>query len=92
MIVCPPVKPWTGVRERRRPDPMRRNRFVPLDMLDITVQTGSGWIEGDDYLTLNALTPDDDRTGLPVLVWIYGGGFRHRRQGCRGPSRKRLRP
>ncbi|WP_033352518.1 carboxylesterase/lipase family protein [Kitasatospora aureofaciens] len=30
---------------------------------------------GTDWLTLNVCTPDPGAAGLPVLVWIHGGGF-----------------
>jgi para-nitrobenzyl esterase len=31
---------------------------------------------GDDWLTLNVWTPDPGRdAGLPVMVWIHGGGY-----------------
>ena len=35
---------------------------------------GSGWIQGEDYLTVNVWTP---ATGarLPVMVFAHGGGF-----------------
>ena len=32
-------------------------------------------IEGDNCLNLNVFTPDLGNAGLPVLVWIHGGGF-----------------
>ena len=32
-------------------------------------------IAGDDWLTVNVWTPGG--AGLPVMVWIYGGGFAH---------------
>ncbi|MCB5177946.1 carboxylesterase/lipase family protein [Streptomyces antimicrobicus] len=31
--------------------------------------------QGTDWLTLNVCTPDPGRAGLPVLVWIHGGGY-----------------
>lgn len=34
-------------------------------------------VPGDDFLTLNVFTPapGDESAGLPVLVWIHGGGW-----------------
>ncbi len=31
--------------------------------------------QGEDCLTLDVWTPDPSASGLPVLVWIHGGGF-----------------
>ena len=31
---------------------------------------------GDDWLTVNVWTPEPDpAAGLPVMVWIHGGGY-----------------
>lgn len=37
------------------------------------------WRPGDglDCLTVNVWTPDPGRAGLPVMVWIYGGLWKH---------------
>ncbi|WP_017593547.1 carboxylesterase/lipase family protein [Nocardiopsis potens] len=32
-------------------------------------------VPGDDCLNLNVWTPDPGPAGLPVLVWLHGGGF-----------------
>ena len=32
-------------------------------------------VEGDNCLNLNVFSPDLGTSGLPVLVWIHGGGF-----------------
>ncbi len=36
------------------------------------------WPVGEDCLNLNVVRPNDTKSGsdLPVMVWIYGGGFR----------------
>ncbi|HEY1572833.1 MAG TPA: carboxylesterase family protein [Pseudonocardiaceae bacterium] len=34
-------------------------------------------IPGDESLNLNVWTPDPGGSGLPVMVWIYGGAFRN---------------
>ncbi len=40
---------------------------------------GPGWVPGPDYLTLNVWAPAPPATaperGLPVLVFVHGGGF-----------------
>ena len=56
-----PVTPWTGVREASRFGP------APPQPGRVTV--------GDEWLNLTVWTPDPGRAGLPVLVWISGGGY-----------------
>lgn len=56
-----PVTPWTSTRNAFRfgPPPPQPGR-----------PTG-----GDGWLTLTVWTPDPGRAGLPVVVWISGGGY-----------------
>lgn len=56
-----PVAPWDGVRDVTRfgPPPPQPGRRL----------------DGDDWLNLAVWTPDPGRTGLPVIVWISGGGY-----------------
>ncbi|MFC4950483.1 carboxylesterase/lipase family protein [Pseudonocardia sp. GCM10023141] len=56
----PPV-PWDGVRDVTRFGPPPPQPSRPL--------------AGDDWLSLAVWTPDPGRTGLPVIVWISGGGY-----------------
>ncbi|WP_063727203.1 carboxylesterase/lipase family protein [Streptomyces sp. RTd22] len=55
------------------PAPARR---FPLDLSPVM---GSGWVRGDDYLTLNVWGPEDREEGgganAPVMVFVHGGGF-----------------
>ena len=64
-----PRKPWDGVRPALEysgtaPQPRSDFTIIPEPVLD-----------GDDCLTLNIFTPDPGAAGLPVMVWIHGGGF-----------------
>ncbi|WP_371515587.1 carboxylesterase/lipase family protein [Kitasatospora sp. NBC_01300] len=60
-----PAEPWDGVREAARfgPTPPQSG------------PTAASPAGGTDWLTLNVHTPDPGAAGLPVLVWIPGGGF-----------------
>jgi para-nitrobenzyl esterase len=66
-----PVPPgrWDGIRDAlaygaTSPQPDRGITMIPEPV-----------IAGDNELNLNVFTPDLGSAGLPVLVWIHGGGF-----------------
>lgn len=67
-----PVQPWSGVRAA--------STFGPSPMQPAAGPFG-GVIPGDvgsvseDCLTINVWTPSGDPSGLPVLIWVYGGGY-----------------
>jgi len=70
----PPV--WDGIREADAFGPPPPQSFpgpAPL----MTAST-SRVVRHDptDWLTLNVWTADLGATGLPVMVWIYGGAYR----------------
>ncbi|WP_433664074.1 carboxylesterase/lipase family protein [Nocardia sp. CA-128927] len=71
-----PIERWAGTRHATAygataPQPTLHPAHAHLAPL-----TGPGWVVGDgDYLNLNVWTPDPGTGGLPVLVYLHGGGF-----------------
>jgi para-nitrobenzyl esterase len=64
-----PVPKWDGVRPATAYGPTAPQPDRPFTIIPEPV------IAGDDCLNLNVFTPDLGSVGLPVLVWIHGGGF-----------------
>jgi para-nitrobenzyl esterase len=56
-----PHEPWDGVRDATEfgPPPPQPMRVTPTD----------------EWLTVNVWAPDPKASGLPVMVWLYGGRF-----------------
>jgi para-nitrobenzyl esterase len=64
-----PHPAWDGIRDAlaygaTSPQPDRGVTLIPEPI-----------VPGDNELNLNVFTPDLGAAGLPVLVWIHGGGF-----------------
>jgi carboxylesterase type B len=55
------AEPGVGMPQPNYPDPLSRY-FNPKR-------------QGEDALTLEVQTPEIGRVGMPVMVWIHGGGF-----------------
>ncbi len=64
-----PPRPWTGVLDATAFGPTAQRRPF-AEVTTIPEPT----VPGADILNLNVFTPDL-AGGLPVLVWIHGGGF-----------------
>jgi para-nitrobenzyl esterase len=64
-----PAKNWQGTREAKKFGPKAMQYNVFGDMKFRSDGTS------EDCLYLNVWAPNDDRKGLPVLVYFYGGGF-----------------
>ena len=65
-----PVKPWTGLRAARHFGPDCAQLPTPGD--DAPLRT----VSKENCLYINVWRPRSRAAhGLPVMVWIYGGGF-----------------
>ncbi|MEV6558314.1 carboxylesterase family protein [Nocardia sp. NPDC051756] len=60
--------PWSGVREAFDFGPQPPQAVMP----GTTANTAN---DSNEWLTVNVWSPDVKASGLPVMVWIYGGGF-----------------
>lgn len=74
-----PAAPWEGVRDAGTFGPSAPQSGFAVSA-DAPASAGRGGeVEaGDDdrgWLTLNIWTPDLGAARLPVMVWIYGGGY-----------------
>ncbi|HEX7303736.1 carboxylesterase/lipase family protein [Lentzea sp.] len=68
-------EPWQGVRDATRFGPTAPQAPRVLGAMDLRAYFGDGWHRGEDHLTVNVWTPDATATGLPVMVFVHGGGF-----------------
>ncbi len=67
-----PRRPWDGVLDATEPGPTPQRR--PFGEVTAIPEPS---IPGEDTLRVNVFTPrpGDTAAGLPVYVWIHGGGF-----------------
>jgi para-nitrobenzyl esterase len=74
-----PPAPWDGVREAKEfgpPPPQEPPRDGPPDAQAPDAQTAQSASPSSEWLTVNIWTPDPGPGArLPVMVWIYGGGY-----------------
>ena len=67
-----PARPWDGVREAAMfgpPPPQSAFLLTPMS-------PSAPGADPDDWLTVNVFSPGLGAARLPVMVWIYGGGYR----------------
>jgi para-nitrobenzyl esterase len=72
----PPVAPasWDGIRDASASGPgAPQPRMDAVDEVDAKYFNPA--VTGEDCLTLEVWTPDVGGAGLPVMVWIHGGGY-----------------
>ncbi|MER7052499.1 carboxylesterase family protein [Streptomyces sp. NPDC000351] len=68
-------EPWDGVRDATVPGPNAPQSERKLGSVDMSPYFGAGWSRGEDYLTANVWQPATADGGLPVMVFVHGGGF-----------------
>ena len=64
-----PKAPWTGVRDALAFAPTAQRGDPGVTLIP------EPSVPGESTLNVNVFTPDPSASGLPVLVWIHGGGF-----------------
>ena len=64
-----PAAPWAGVRDALEFAPTAQRGDPGVTLIP------EPSVPGDATLNVNVFTPDPGAAGLPVLVWIHGGGF-----------------
>ncbi|MCU1423574.1 MAG: carboxylesterase type [Microbacteriaceae bacterium] len=71
----PPVapEPWSDVRDATVTGVGAPQPTFPSDDIDDVYYMPK--TQGEDLLTLEVWTPDVAASGLPVMVWIHGGGL-----------------
>lgn len=77
---------WRPIYKRLAGDVNATTHGPPCPQPD---PTGAGkFVGNEDCLLLNVFTPQmpDESTGLPVIVWIHGGGFRFGSASQYGPD------
>lgn len=70
-----PHESWDGTRDATVPGPNAPQSERRLGSVDMSPYFGDGWSHGDDYLTVSVWTPATMDGGLPVMVFVHGGGF-----------------
>ncbi|XP_069073065.1 cocaine esterase-like [Pleurodeles waltl] len=73
-----PVEPWKGVKDATAYPPMCVQNVKFLADLERLAKNGMPVLtDSEDCLYLNIYAPEnlDKKAGLPVMVWIHGGGL-----------------
>jgi para-nitrobenzyl esterase len=65
-----PASAWNGVASAQEYGPRCMQAVLALGR-----EFDEGTRQSEDCLFLNIWTLDSDATGLPVMVWLHGGGF-----------------
>ncbi|MFZ5446513.1 MAG: carboxylesterase/lipase family protein [Myxococcota bacterium] len=67
---------WAGTRAATRFGAVAPQPSLHPSQSVLAPLVGPAWVSGDDdCLTLNVWTPDPGTSGLPVMVYVHGGGF-----------------
>lgn len=70
------VERWDGTRSATSFGPTAPQPALHPSNANLAPLTGPGWVVGDGAcLNLNIWTPDPGTRGLPVMVYLHGGGF-----------------